>query len=166
MLGIYSSGMPPNNQTVNMRYVFNSSIPCNILKIVKITHIGCAWTILGSLPYSQVKKLKQDCRAGDTSACADIGSLLLSGDSVKQDATKASRFFQTACIEGENNHGCSHYDNMCNNLGEGRACTNLGLMHMRGDGVAEDHQKSHGLISRGCDMGHCHGCFVLVNCVN
>ena len=120
--------------------------------------------------------LEKACAAGETSACALLGSLLRRGEGGSQDLPRAEALLQSACDAGSG-WGCGELGSLL--LGRGtptsmrdaaalylRACEGdspgscafLAQMHEIGRGVPRDSGRAKALYRKACDGGYAPAC--------
>jgi hypothetical protein len=86
-------------------------------------------------------RLEGACAGGDGTACAQLGSVYLSGENVAVDFAKAAAALRKGC-----------------DAGAGVACANLGLMHRRGAGMPVDEAAARALLGKACSLGVTQAC--------
>jgi uncharacterized protein len=81
------------------------------------------------------------CDLGSAAAC---GRRAEYGLGVAKDLKQAAKFYREACKKGD-----------------GRSCSNLGILYRTGKGVTRDRQRARHLYKKACDGGQVGGCFNL-----
>ncbi len=101
-------------------------------------------TLTGCVNSNTVKSdnLYNQCHAGDTNACFDLGGMYYLGNGIAQNLPLAADFTQRAC---NGNHSI--------------ACNNLGIMYEKGQGVTADPKKAFDLYERSCTNNAPSACY-------
>jgi TPR repeat protein len=84
------------------------------------------------------------CRDGDAKACNNLGVYYEKGETVKQDYSKAIKFYTKAC-----------------NGREYQGCSNLGYMYDEGKGINQNKKKAIELHKKSCKNNNAQGCYNL-----
>ncbi len=88
-----------------------------------------------------IAKWRKDCTLNNSNGCISLGLAYANGQGVKQDWSKAKKYFSKAC-----------------DLNEGRGCTLLGLLYNNGQGVKQDYLKAKKYFSKACSLNDGKGC--------
>lgn len=91
-----------------------------------------------------VAKLKKSCDLNNGQECANLGMLYADGEGVKQNYTKARKYFKKAC-----------------DLNNGMGCSYHGIIYLRALGVKMNTSLGTKYVQRGCDLNDGEGCFQL-----
>lgn len=86
---------------------------------------------------------EQQCEAKESTSCSHAGTLYLKS---KQDPAQGGKLYARSC-----------------ELGYAAGCSNLGVLHAGGKGVAQDDGKAAQLFEQACDGGDAIGCFNLAS---
>lgn len=122
---------------------------------------------------------RRACDSGSGVACSNLARLYQAGAGVEKDEARASALMQRACKQGDRG-ACKDtevakaspdrkpLDQLTASCDRGNyvACTELGLLYLRGQGVAKDVARALGLFESGCDGGNglaCHNLAVMLN---
>ena len=101
----------------------------------------------GTLSQSQINELISKCNSGDGVSCRNIGIFYSNKDFENHDAKLEALSFE-------------YYAKGCN-LKNGGACSSLGGIYHRGEGVAQDITKALEYYTKGCDYNGSLGCYWL-----
>jgi uncharacterized protein len=91
-----------------------------------------------------VARYANDCAAGRSLGCYNLGIRFRDGKGVKKDKAKTAQLFDRAC-----------------DLDDAYACNALGVYYYNGDDIAQDYAKAATYFEKACDGGHSGGCFNL-----
>lgn len=116
------------------------------------------------------KEYEQECNAGKSVACYNLGIIYQNGKKAKKDIKKASLLYEKSCKEGFLT-GCTKYATLftnqdylqrninkakklykqsCDN-GEAVACYSIGVTYF--DGKKDEQKQALPLMQKGCDLG-------------
>ncbi|MEO0602213.1 MAG: energy transducer TonB, partial [Myxococcota bacterium] len=84
--------------------------------------------------YTEVTQ--QQCDAGTSTSCTDLGTYLAKGDGLDQDLDRARALFEKGCTGGD-----------------ALGCSNLGVVYQRGLGVDVDRERAGAYYDRACEGG-------------
>ena len=101
----------------------------------------------GTLSQSQINELISKCNSGDGASCRSIAAFYYNKN---KDLRENDAKLQALSIE--------YYTKGCN-LKYGAACSSLGSIYKRGEGVAQDITKSLEYYTKGCDYNGVLGCY-------
>jgi uncharacterized protein len=91
-----------------------------------------------------VARYENDCEAGKSLGCYNLGVRFRDGKGVKKDKVLSTRLFDRAC-----------------DLDDAYACNALGVYYYNGDDTLQDYAKAAAYFEKACDGGHAGGCFNL-----
>ncbi len=110
-----------------------------------------------------------ECSKGNSLSCNRIGNLYESGTIVKQNLTKAKRYYQKSCqlklgkgcrdlaqvlIKEENyNKALEYYSEGCN-LNNSDACSDLAFLFEKGKSVTLDYSQAKKHYKKACELGN------------
>lgn len=87
------------------------------------------------------QELDRACRKGVMERCYQLGYLLLTGQGVPRDATRALALWESACAHGQ-----------------AESCTDLGREYLEGTGGRKDVKQAEALRHKGCSLGDVVAC--------
>ena len=89
-----------------------------------------------------LRQLKKSCHLNDGFVCSRLGFLYMNGEGVKQNYSKAKRYYSKAC-----------------DLNDKSGCYMLGVFYEYGSGgLEQDHAKAKHYYSKACDLNVTKGC--------
>ena len=98
---------------------------------------------------AEVRQLQEQCDAGTTNSCFELGLRHDEGKGVAVDKIKAAAIYKTLCEKGDL-----------------RACHNYGIMLVDGEGIPRNVNLGIRLLDLGCGKGLTKSCEVLVSKLN
>lgn len=120
------------------------------------------YSLLFSDPLLHIKFFNKSCDGGHSDGCHELGNIYATGKVVKQDKSKAMKFYAKACKNG-NRKSCKKYFDLstgdidnhqkaCDG-GDSMECMTLGYFYARGIGVKKDESKAMNLYKKACNGG-------------
>ncbi len=124
-------------------------------------------------PLKALELNERACGFGHGNSCMQVGLAYFWGQGVTKDSARALQFFETGCEAGSDyacfnagvslvdqnqaEKGARYHARACD-LDNPMSCTNLGLLHENGRGVAHDQAKANQLYDKGCEGNNYVGC--------
>jgi hypothetical protein len=113
-------------------------------------HLAALNTEREAVPEGELDAVMHElsCELGLASECTKAASLYQKGDEVAGDPERAATLYRKAA---------AIYEKRCRE-GKSPSCTNLGVLHARGRGVARDDALAVSYYVKGCEGGNAAGC--------
>ena len=143
--------------------------------------VGLMGSVVGCEPAggstSEIDDLVNECRAGETSSCAEAArrfyfasgmefnpeealslSIVACEGLIADSCANAGSIYQSGTLGQTDFVQAARYFDIACNLGSGNGCYGLGLMHWEGSGVEVDTNETLRLFTLSCDLEDAQGC--------
>ena len=124
----------------------NEKLLVSLLALVVLLLSGCGTPEMADKRYvgdgESLRQLKKACDLNDGFVCSRLGFLYMNGEGVKQNYSKAKRYYSKACHQNEKS-----------------GCYKLGFFYEYGSGgLEQNNSNAHKYYSKACDLNVTKGC--------